>query len=845
MSRPLVLDLACEPAASSGLVGGKGAGLARLATLGLPIPRSFAITTAAFDAFCEANGIAPDAGPAAARALAAGAWPHRILEAVKEALDGIPGEEVAVRSSATCEDGERFSMAGQFASFLRVPRAEVLDRIVRCWGSLLDGPARSYLERMPRRDVRAGRMAVILQEQVRPEWSGVAFSLDPFTRSFDALAVEWTEGLGDDLVQGRVVPHRLALPRHADALPEDLPAALRGHLLDLREHVARMERAFGLPVDVEWCATPDRLFLLQSRPVTTVGAPGDVLWSNVNLSENFPEPLAPLAWSILHRFYAEYIRAVLRLFGWDRKEFEAVPHLLGAITGIHRGRIHYDLTTWYRLLSYFPWSATFTSFLDGYIGQGVPIRPPPDTRAPALRRRNHGPLGVTRFLASLLRALGATSRRLRKLEHRLARERLAWRDALRAATDPREADEVLESMLHVVAEEWSGPCGADLAVMILPGLLGGLVERWTGRRRAEVLPTLLQGVAVKSDEPARILWQLSRSIRGGPGDGPHAAVPDFQAWRAGLDPGDARLFEAFLDRFGARSYSDCSLLSPTFVERPDLAFALVQRFAGVSDPCAPETRARAEAGRARLLEELCGGLDPIRRRLLLQVHGWSLRAIQLREEGRLQQSLLFGELRAACLRLGELLQPSGALRSPEDVFDLTWEEARALANGAYPYPECLPGLLAERRRCREGCGAAAPPALFVLRAGETLGRGDEPPPAAAHAPQAGRLLQGVAVSRGKARGRARVLRDPMRETIGRGEILVAPSADPGWTPLIFLAGGLVLERGGLLSHGAIVAREAGIPGLVQVQDACRDIPDGAALVVDGDAGTVLVEAGDG
>ncbi len=842
MSRPRVLDLACEPSPDAGLVGGKGVGLSHLAALGLPVPRSLAITTAALDEFRVHNGIGPESrGPAAARALIAGAWPPALRAAILEALDGLPGGEVAVRSSAACEDGERFSMAGQFASFLCVPRAEVLDRVARCWASLLDGPARSYLERLPHRDER---MAVILQEQVHPEWSGVAFSLDPLTRSFDALTVEWTEGLGSDLVQGRVVPHRLALPRHADVFPGDVPAPLRVHLLALRDHVSRVERATGLPVDVEWCATADRLLLLQSRPVTTVGVPGDVLWSNVNLTENFPRPLAPLAWSVLHRFYAEYIRSVLRLFGWERRQFEAVPHLLGAVTGIHRGRIHYDLTTWYRLLSYFPWSATFTSFLDGYIGQEVPVRPPPDARAPALRRRNHGPVGIVRFLGSLARALGTISARLRALEARLERERPAWRRRLLAATDPREADEVLESMIEVVAESWSGPCAADLAVMIFPGLLGERVERWCGRPRADVLPTLLQGVAVKSDEPPRILWALSRStlpaIAGGSSSGP----PDFQAWRAGLGPAQAQLFQSFLDRFGARCYDDCSLVSPTFAERPDLAYAIIRQFAGVPDPCSPEARHAAESGRDRRMEELCRDLGPVRARVLRWIHRRSLRAVQQREEGRLQQSLLFGEIRGACLTLGELLLRSGAIRSPEEVFDLTWEEARALAHGAYPYPECLPGLLEARRRRREAWAAAPPPALFVLRAGEILGPdeggGPEPGPE-----RPGHVLAGVPVSRGKARGRARVLRDPAHETLAHGEILVAPSADPGWTPLILLAGGLVLERGGVLSHGAIVAREAGIPGLVQVRDACRKIPDGAPLLVDGDAGTVLIESGDG
>jgi len=840
VSPPSVVDLAITPPPAAWRVGGKAAGLARLASLGLPVPRCFAITTGAFEEFCSHNRIDLSGdGPEVARTIEAGSWPERLRAEVEDALGRIPGEVVAVRSSAGCEDGLRFSLAGQFATFLSVPRAEVLDRVVRCWSSLFSGSARSYLARMPPGD---RRMAVILQEQVRPAWSGVAFSLDPVSRSFDAMAVEWTTGPGADLVAGRVVPNRLALPRHDGILPGEIPSPLRPHLRTLRAHVARIEHAFALPVDVEWCATEDQLFLLQARPVTTVGGPGDVLWSNVNLAENFPAPLAPLAWSFLHRFYAEYIRAVLGLLGWRRREFEAVQHLLSTVTGIHRGRIHYDLTTWYRIVSYFPWSGTFTSFLDAYIGQEVPIRPPPDGRAPAVRRRNHGPLGRLRFLGNLAFALASAGRRLAALERRLEERRRAWRQALLEAADPRASDEVLESVIDLVAEGWSGPCAADLAVMILPGLLGELAERWCGRPRSEVLPTLLQGVEVKSEEPARMLWRLARSSL--PGSAGGAGTGDYASWRSGLLEDDARLFEDFLHRFGARCYADCSLVSATFTERPDLAFELVRRFAGAPDPARPELRRASEAGREELLDALCRPLDPARARLLRQVHRWSLRAIQLREEGRLLQSQLFGEARLAIRRTGELLLRSQVLGSPEEIFDLTWEEVRALANGSYPYPECLPGLLAERRRSREAWADEPPPALFVMRAGETLGRdGRGPAPANGPGPQ-GRALSGVVVSRGKARGRARVLRDPSRETLERGEILVAPSADPGWTPLILLAGGLVLERGGVLSHGAIVAREAGIPGLVQVPDACRAIADGASVVLDGDAGTVSVESCD-
>jgi pyruvate,water dikinase len=838
MRPELVVDFDRSPEPPTTLVGGKGAGLARLIALGIPVPRSFAITTRAFRAFCETNGIDRTAAPAAvAREIRSGGWPVDLQEAVDRALAAIPGDAVAVRSSATCEDGERFSLAGQFASRLFVPRADVPAAVASCWASLFDGPARAYLARM---DAPDPDMAVILQEQVRPAWSGVAFTLDPVTRSLDEVAVEWVEGTGIDLVQGRVDPGRVSLPRRATVVAGDLPEPLRRHLVPLRDFALRVERALGRPVDVEWCATPERLLLLQARPVTAALGPGDVLWSNVNLAENFPAPLAPLAWSMLERFYGAYVRSALRALGWSDRDLRQASHLTGSMTGIHRGRIHYRLDSWYGLVACFPWGEALTDFLDAYIGQDVRVRPAPDPATSRLRSRSGRPAAKLRFLWRVAGLLLRTPGRLGQLEARLGTERRDWRRALREARDPRAAGQVLSRALALVDDGWRGPCGADVGVAILTGLLGDLVERWSGRRRDDVLPTLLSGVEVRSDEPARILWLLSRVARER-GD----AVGDAAAWRAGLGPAEARLLDDFLERFGSRCTSDCVLSSQSYVERPDLVLSLVRGFQALPDALAPHAREGLAAQRGVLAGNLAASMGPVRRRCFRAVHRASLLAIQRREEGRMLQSCLFGELRAACLRTGELLAAAGAIPERDDVFELTGEEVRSLAQGTCPYPEGLAAVRAERRRLRAEAATVPPPSLFVLRAGEVLA-GAGGPRAPARPPGASpHRLVGLPVSRGLVRGRARVVHDPVHETVAPGEILVAECADPGWTPLIFLSGGLVLERGGMLSHGAIVAREAGIPGIVQVRDASREIANGDDLVVDANAGTVLVEAHDG
>jgi rifampicin phosphotransferase len=835
MVLPSVVDLGQSPAPPAELVGDKAASLARLASLGLRVPRAWAVTTAAFEEFCNHNGLRPPSldGEGAQRALSAGTWPPELRQAISHALSALPGDTLAVRASVLADLGHRFSRAGQVDSFFHVPRSDVFDCICRCWASLFVPSVRASLGKAP-----AG--SVVLQEQLSPDWSGVAFSLHPVTLSLDELHLEWTHGPGLQLIRGDVIPERLAMSRGVPALPEEVPPALRKHLLALHAAFGDLERAYQGPVDVEWCVCGETLFWLQAWPVTMAQRADHILWSSANVSENFPVPLAPLAWSFLRRFYQEYIRSVLRLFGWGPKQFAAVSPLLDEMMGIHQGRAHYNLTSWYQLIFCFPWSDKLAAAFDGYVGLEVPVRPAPDARTSRLRRRSQGLLGTLRFLFRTGALLLWAGHWLRQLDGRLAQARVQWRRAVRASSEPREADEVAEAMAQLVASDWRGPCAADLEVMVLTGLLAGMTERWCQRRPKDVLPTLLQGVAVRSDEPSRLLWTLGQTLAAGEAVDGRAKALDFQAWQAGLLPEARRVFEDFLGRFGARCYSDCNLLAPTFEEKPELVFELARRYAGLPESFSRASRRRAILERQLLVQELCRTCGPLRAVAFRTLVRLSLRAIRHREEGRFDQSLLFGEARGAFLKLGELLQERGVLRAQVDVFELSWEEARGLARGTYAYPEGLLPLVEERRRSRAAMQGQTLPRLFLLRAGDASFARPGRPSEVASAPF-GRRLAGTAVSRGKARGRARLVRDPTREVLERGEILVATSTDPGWTPLLVLAGGIVLERGGLLSHAAIVAREFGIPGLVQVQHACQEIPDGATVVLDADAGTVLVE----
>jgi pyruvate,water dikinase len=224
---------------------------------------------------------------------------------------------------------------------------------------------------------------------------------------------------------------------------------------------------------------------------------------------------------------------------------------------------------------------------------------------------------------------------------------------------------------------------------------------------------------------------------------------------------------------------------------------------------------------------------------------WTQRAILLRERARLKQALLYSRCRRIVLALGERLADAGRLRAADDLFFLTAEELDALVSGSAMFPDRVRDLVALRRRAHAELSNMKPPETMTLAAGEYLPVSQEAARAPVSSGDGARTatLVGTGACGGTARARATVLRDVTEaHRLAAGDVLVTRQTDPGWGPVFPLVSGLVIERGGMLSHGAIIAREFGIPSVVGVQDATRLIPPGGMVVVDGDRGEVRVLA---
>ena len=851
-------------AAGSAVVGGKGWNLARLARYGFAVPRGGVVAASVYAELFRMPDVAALAAPLASVApadveranvrakLAAlrdlvirtGLAPA-VRQAVGRFLNraGLDGRPLAVRSSAVAEDGAGAAFAGVHESHLGVSGLDaVCAAAARCLASLWTPHAVAYRRRMGVAD-DATPCAVVLCEMVGdprrgPAAAGVAFSCDPVTGERQVVTIELAAGRGDAVVQGAVAPQRYAVRRSgpdvdvarlddtggAPVLGDDAIEALAA--LVLRVHWALGDG--DTPQDVEWAHDGRTLWMLQSRPVTRLprwtfpGVPTRTpTWSDGNIRDSFPRPLTTATWSLLDATAQAIVYASARLVEYPLPSGMQVLRRFG-------GRPYFDLDSlqWslYDSIGILPADTNLT--MGGFqpeipVPKGNPLRGRAGLARTRRRLRLVGRLRrFQRDAARRIDALIEHARQSRAVDLSiLSDDRLLARfrdlQALGAEYEPVLQLAATYSGVWARALEWV----LELAVR--------------GSARSLVSRLLAASGNVASAEHGFRLQELADRAAGDAAALAALRDPDPLAWRE-LPP-DAPFraaMEDYLDRFGHRGVFEMELASTRWAEDPH--YVLEQVRFHLDHPPAGDARSRAAEVRRRAEAELAAFpalLRPVARWVLARAR----RGAALRENAKSGSAAAIALIRQVCLEVGRRLQASGRIAAVDDVFHLSIVEVEAWLTGAWDGTGA--GALVADRRAR----------LAAQQELELPGVIQESPSAdssASAAPAATSVLAGdawtgVAAAPGEAEGAACVLRTPHDGgRMGRHDVLVAPSTDPGWTPLFLRASALVTETGGYLSHGAVVAREFGLPAVVNVRDAMRTLTDGDRLRVDGTAGRV-------
>lgn len=752
------------------------------------------------------------------------------------------GKSYAVRSSAPGEDGTVNSFAGQYDSVLNCRSPEALARgVLTVWASLFSDRVVAY---SLYHQCRPQGMGVIIQQQVEAAISGVMFTRDPRNPSANELLVEYCAGLGERLVSGQITPGRLRIARESCAVEEEQVSedpltqelTLPETCTALRDAALMLEELFNGPQDVEWSIDSEgRLYVLQSRPITTlaVSSPGAV-WSNANIAENFPEPICPMLRSFVGRGYAAYFRSLGQSFGISKRRMAAMAEALDNLVGCHAGRLYYNLSNIHTVLYLAPGGPWLTRFFNQFIGA---------REFPEPQRIRQSMLGqAVEVVQVALRVVWRylhIQRGVSEFEQRIDAYAAASAPNTLAHKNPKQLADLLRGFLEIRLKCWSNAALADTAAMVCYGVLQAMLRRLTGSVDANELLKGLPGLA--SAQPVERLWDLSREINRDTKLKTLFAETPAEEILTRLRGGEFaefnRVLNNYFDTWGFRSSGELMLTLPTPQENPLPVLRLLKSYvaaeregpAEISRRQAEERRVATKAARRQL--------GPLRGWVFAVVLRGTQGAIRLRERARMKQALLYTRLRHVALALGRKLVEKSLLCQPDDVLYLSMEEAIALGEDAANSSVDLKQWVTERRAELSRYMSQTPPDSFVLPDGVQWNAQQAAAQESTASPA--EMLSGIGACGGRACGHAAVVLDVSEiDRIRQEQILVTRQTDPGWAAVFFMIKGLVIERGGLLSHGAIIAREYGIPAVVGVRDATRLIGDGERICVDGDKGKV-------
>ncbi|MEQ4519701.1 PEP/pyruvate-binding domain-containing protein [Pseudarthrobacter sp. B907] len=882
----LVLELGSTGSAPLPLVGGKALNLGKLAAAGFPVPRGFCLTTEAYrraapdglDALAARLDTAattagqPEPGHAELDPLAAGAReliraaavPPDVDAAVRSAYAALGAEPaVAVRSSATAEDLPFASFAGQQDSYTGVVGPDaVIDAVHRCWASLWSDRAVAYRSANGISHREVG-LAVVVQIMVDAAAAGVMFTANPVTGTRTETVINASPGAGQAVVSGAVNPDQFTVDTATATVLARVPGdddPARGwsladaELTELARLGDAVQRLFGAPQDIEWVFdAAGKAWLTQSRPITTLypladpfsGDPsalnpdpdgGTRVYLCGTLLQGLTRPITPIGLAALglmrnSKGFWRYVNPGLRMYvdltavvqnKWGRRYLERILPLADG-----------------RSAAVFPELLADPRFALRERPRKTGPRPARPAR-PVGGPRARG----TEASASLAMVLGLIPALIKA--------------AVRPAAELRRAEaygERLEAEL-VLAEPAGTVQRLDYAEQIANRTVDGLIRATlpgpsVGYIMLAVARRLLRGIAPPRELEAVLrglphnvttemdleLWQLAVGIGADPVSRDVFLAQDparlAAAYRAGSLPGPAQAgVRDFLARYGHRAVAEIDLGMPRWSEEPDHILGMISNYLRVEDPeQAPDRQFRRAAGHAeeriRSLVERAGARGRWRARAL----ELCLRRVRelsgLRELPKFHIVKVLGEMHRQLLLVGEELVRAGVVAAKEDVFFLDFAELRVGLRGAR-----MQDFVSSRRRLYDVELRRRHIPRVLLSDGT-----DVEAAVMAKAPPIG-ALAGTPASAGTATGTVRVILDPVGARLEPGEILVAPSTDPGWTPLFMTAGALVMEMGGVISHGAVVAREYGIPAVVGVPDATTRLHNGQRVTVDGAAGTV-------
>jgi phosphohistidine swiveling domain-containing protein len=788
---------------------------------------------------------------------------------------------VSVRSSAADEDGTRHSFAGIHESYLYVKGGTAIaDHIRKVWASGYQERALLY-RRTNHLPLHPVPMAVLVQRMIEAHSSGVVFTADPATKNPHQMIISALYGLGEGLVSAGLDADHIEYNKRTrtfnatiatkptqytfnategagvgehpvDHARQEQPTLQDQQIHELAHAARLIETQQRRPQDIEFCFdTHGKLFILQTRDITTIDEDGPAagnpqIWDNSNIVESYSGVTSPMTFSFIRHAYAVVYHCFSEVMSIPPKVVEENQGVYRNMLGLFQGQVYYNLPNWYRLVQQFPGYEYNKAFMESMMG----VKYKADT-GEAPKQASH----FRRYCIELPRLLQLLVRMLHRFMklHRLVpafnRHFNHYYDQW-AALDfrklpPHELMKIYHGMEKHLLRNWKTPIINDFYVMMFYGALKGCCTRWCNDTNATLQNNLICGEGdIESTVPTRTLMHLATQIKADPEitalfttHAPEVlleTIPQQYPWIADT-------IADYLDKYGFRCMNELKLEEPSLHETPEFVYQIIANYVrmdssllDVSAMEAHEKKVRTDA--EKLAFSKIFGLREMLFRFVLK---HARRGVKNRENMRFARTKIYGQLRELLNAVGGTLQREGIIDAEADIYYLGIDEVWDYVKGTAITTD-LRGLIALRRQEFDGYRAAErDPDDHFETYGMAYHRNQFKNPEAATEPVADDgTLRGIGCSPGTVEGVARVIQSPRDNVSLNGEILVAGRTDPGWVPLYPAVSGILIERGSILSHSAIVAREMGIPAIVGIPHLLDTIKDGQTLRMDAATGTI-------
>ncbi|MFH1188257.1 MAG: PEP/pyruvate-binding domain-containing protein [bacterium] len=840
----------------SATAGGKGAALGEMVKIGIPVPDGFVVTTHAFETFLIENGLnkniddllkivdykniqaLTDVSKKIERSILTARISDEISRAILQTFKTLDTELVAVRSSATAEDGTEAAWAGQLESYVNVDEKNLIHNVKKCWGSFFTYRALRYRFKKTTNS-ETSSLAVVVQKMVRSESAGVAFSINPAKPHSNALVIEAGFGLGEAVVSGKITPDTYIVNRSPLTIlektinkqknylsPQDnrwiTLSAEKSQKQKLRDNdikqlsqlVLAVEKHFSFPVDIEWALEKGSLFIVQARPITTIKKTGQYVWSNVNLAEVLPGVNPPLV--------TDYIIAGVE------PAFRKMVHMEKdvPVIKVFNGRFYFNVTGIDSAIEKFFRIKNF-SLMDFFGGENHKTKGKLLINIPFYMKLWLGIFVCFTVISSLF-----------------SKQKRRWHisSVNKKVTKLQKGSEEVHNIAHLLF--LTKECRSFLFPAIIHGLesilseisfyfaFAALSNKWLGEGKGNELlksgEDELQFIQVFNE-----LWNISRAIL--------AEEKIADAFQATTQTIEAELilkqslsifpkYQNFLQKHGHRCVNELNFSIPRWVEDPTFIITILKKYMDAPEENSPfekekKTRLESQKKSKEVLQKLSWWKASILSALCKRAQSG------LREREYLKSEVLrsFVPFRQFLLHIGNELKKQGMIDHTDDIFMLTSEEFDELSLNTIDI-----NIIKERKKIYATYEGLSMPSLL-----DDYGTPIESVIITQN--ESEKVLKGIAVSAGIIKGKARIVTDIENISIlETGEILVTDHTDPGWTPIFVTISGIVTNTGGLLSHAAIVAREYGLPAVVNVPNATQRIKDGEQIIVDGNTGIVTI-----